>query len=114
MPEKIIAFRFDRAKAQIATLIAGKQQIIVDGELRPARLSDVLRGILNVWIDEHAQKYYPQLIEDFRKQGIHNRAVDIMEAFLKKAEELDREIEELPESIRKAEGLRTRKEAEGK
>ena len=115
MNEKVVCFRYDRWKAQIATLIAGKNLIQIDGELRHARLSDVLRGILNVWVDEHAQKYFPELIKDFERQGIDNEAVKYMKEFLKNAEELDREIEELPKSVRKAEGLITRKEAqEGK
>lgn len=90
-PEKIIAFRFNRAKAQIANLIAGKNQIIVNGELKPARISDVLRGILNVWIDEHAFEYFPQLLKDFKKQGIENEAVQYMKAFLANAKKLDEE-----------------------
>jgi len=115
MNEKVVCFRYDRWKAQIASLIAGKNQIVVDGELRYARLSDVLRGILTVWIDEHAHEYFPQLLEDFKEQGIRNKAVEFMEAFLKNSEELDREIAELPEDVRKKEGLTTRKEAqEGK
>lgn len=92
--EKIINFRYDRAKAQIVRLIAGKNLIEREGELRPATVSDVLRGLLDTWLDEHAFEYYPQLIEEFKQQGIDNPAVKLMKEFLHNAEALDKEIEE--------------------
>jgi len=110
--KKIINFRYNRYKAQIVRLIAGKNLIHRDGELRPATVSDVLTGILDTWLYKHAEKYFPILIEDFRYQGVHNPAVDFMKDWIKEQEAPERELEEIPEEIRLKEGLLTKKDRE--
>lgn len=114
MHEKIVAFRYDRYKAQLVRLIASKNLIEVDGELRPARVSDVLRGILDAWLYDHAEEYFPQLIKDFSLQGVQNPAVDMMKEWIKNAEDAERELREMSPEERKREGLILPEEKEEK
>lgn len=72
LTDKIVNFRYDRAKAQMITILVGHKLIQQNGVVRPTRISDILRKFLDTWLkeEEKFQEYYNQLVHNFKNQKI--------------------------------------------
>lgn len=71
---------YDKDAWKLIQMIASKLMCYRgNGKVTPCTGSDIVRELLEVWLDEQSEEWFPKLLEEFRRLDVQSRARQILE-----------------------------------
>lgn len=77
--QRIVPFRYDADRWHIVQLIAKRLTVLKDGKLQGCTGSEIIRELLDEWLSEQSNEWYPKLLADFKKHNVHNSTRELIE-----------------------------------